>query len=80
MLDYLTTHSWTIFFGVLAIGALILLALIISAAIKKNEAPMPEKVEADRGKGIRLRFLRKSFRRAVEFVETKLASRSQKYN
>jgi len=80
VLDYLTTHSWTIFFGVLAIGALILLALIISAAIKKNEAPMPEKVEADRGKGIRLRFLRKSFRRAVEFVETKLASRSQKYN
>ena len=80
MFDFLSLHLWTLVFGLLTLLTLGLIAVIISAAVKTNDKPPTQQKDVDQGRTIRLRFMKRSFRLAVNFIESKLASKSQKYD
>ena len=80
MFEFLSLHLWTLVFGLLTLLTLGLIAVIISAAVKTNDKPSTQQKDVDQGRTIRLRFMKRTFRLAVNFIESKLASQSQKYD
>lgn len=80
MFEFLSLHLWTLVFGLLTLLTLGLIAVIISAAVKTNDKPSTQQKDVDQGRTIRLRFMKRTFRLAVNFIESKLASQSEKYD